>query len=117
MIKLARRRITRKLIESLEPTPQEYTVRDDALPGFGVRVRPSATMSYVLIYRAGKGRGSPVRRYTIGDVRKLAPDQARTEAQRLLGLVAAGRDPVVELSAHPAGATIAELAGRFVAEH
>jgi hypothetical protein len=35
-----------------------------------VRVRPSSAKSYVVIYRAGAGRGAPVRRYTIAAVGK-----------------------------------------------
>ena len=40
----------------------EFTVWDDAVSGFGVRVRPTGAMSYVVVYRAGAGRGAPVRR-------------------------------------------------------
>jgi integrase len=117
MARSDKRRINTTLIESLEGAENEYTVRDDNLPGFGVRVRPTGATSFVFTYRAGKGRGSTVRRYTIGDVRKMAPEQARKEAKRLLGLVASGHDPVAEQAAQPAGIPIAELAARFMAEH
>ena len=63
-------RITKRVIDGLEPQASEFAVWDSKLPGFGVRVRPTGAMSYVVVYRAGSGRGAPVRRYTIASVRK-----------------------------------------------
>jgi integrase len=47
-------------------------------------------------YRAGSGRGAPKKRYTIGAVGKITPEQARTQAQGFVGAVAQGRDPASE---------------------
>jgi site-specific recombinase XerC len=66
------------------------------LPGFGVRVRPSGATSYIVVYRAGSGRGPPVRRFTIASVGKTAPEKARKRAPAILGAVAQGRDPAGE---------------------
>jgi hypothetical protein len=88
--------ITKTLVDSLEPGPAEFTVWDAKLPGFGVRVRPSGAMSFIIVYRAGTGRTAPSRRYTVGTVGKLAPDAARTQAKALLGSVANGADPAAE---------------------
>jgi hypothetical protein len=59
---MAARRITKRIVDSLKPQAKEFAVWDSKLPGFGVRVRPSGAMSYVVVYRAGVGRGAPVRR-------------------------------------------------------
>ena len=84
--------------------------------GFGVRVRPVA-ISYVVVYRAGAGRGAPVRRYTIGAVGKIAPEQARARAKAVLGSVAHGHDPAGQKTTERGVPTIAELADQFMAEH
>ena len=47
---------------------------DDSVSGFGVRVRATGAKSYVVVYRAGAGRGAPVRRYTIAAVGKITPE-------------------------------------------
>ena len=47
------KRITKRLIDSLNPTGREFFVWDSKLPGFGVRVQRSGVMSYVTKYRAG----------------------------------------------------------------
>jgi hypothetical protein len=74
-------RITKRTVDALKPNGSEFTVWDDTVSAFGVRVRPSGAMSYVVVYRAGAGRGAPVRRYTSGAVRKIAPEQARARAK------------------------------------
>jgi integrase len=88
--------ITKTLVDGLNPGPTEYTVWDAKLPGFGVRVRPSGALSFIIVYRAGTGRTAPFRRYTVGTVGKIARDAARTQAKALLGSVANGADPAAE---------------------
>ena len=87
------------------------------MTGFGVRVRPTGAKSYVVVYRAGAGRGAPVRRYTIGAVNKIAPEQARERAKAILGSVAHGHDPANEKAAERETPTVSELAERFMADH
>ncbi len=62
---MGNQRITKRVVDGLEVQATEYSVWDGKLSGFGVRVRPSGAKSYVVVYRAGSGRGAPVRRYTI----------------------------------------------------
>jgi hypothetical protein len=67
---------------------------DDEIKGFGLRIAPGGTKSYVLSYRAGRGRNAPQHRITIGKHGSpWTPDQVRQEARRLLGTIAAGDDP------------------------
>jgi integrase len=93
---MTNRRITKRLVDGLQPKTGEYTVWDDQLLGFGVRVRATGAMSYVVGYRAGSGRLAPKKRLTIGAVGKITPDEARRVAQSHLGAVAHGRDPAEE---------------------
>ncbi|MFZ1064003.1 MAG: Arm DNA-binding domain-containing protein, partial [Pseudolabrys sp.] len=69
---------------------------DTAVVGLGVRRQTTDAIWYLLRYSAG-GRQ---RTYSIG--RHGSPwtvETARTEAKRLLGLVASGRDPLAEREA------------------
>lgn len=110
-------RITKRVVDRLIPRANEFTVWDSKMPGFGVRVRPTGAKSFVVVYRAGSGRGAPVRRYTIASVGRITPEKARRRAQEILGAVAHGLDPAGERAAERGTPTIAELAERFVAEH
>jgi len=110
-------RITKRVIDGLEPQASEFAVWDSKLPGFGVRVRPTGAMSYVVVYRAGSGRGAPARRYTIASVRKATPEAARRRAKALLGAVAHGHDPAAEKATERGTLTVSELADRFMSEH
>ncbi len=110
-------RITKRVVDGLKPKAKEFAVWDSKLPGFGVRVRPTGAMSYVVVYRAGSGRGAPVRRYTIANVGKAAPEAARTRAKVILGAVAHGHDPAGEKATERGTLTISELADRFMSEH
>jgi integrase len=114
---MAGQRITKRVVDSLKIKPSEYAMWDATMPGFGVRVRPTGAMSYIVVYRAGSGRGAPYRRYTIGTIGKITPEKARLRAKGILGAVAHGRDPAGEKTSERGTPTVAELADRFVAEH
>jgi integrase len=114
---MADHRITKRIVDSLKPQAKEFAVWDGKLPGFGVRVRPSGIMSYVVVYRAGVGRGAPVRRFTIGNVGKTTPEAARRRAKAILGAVAHGQDPAGEKATERGTLTVSTLADRFMSEH
>ena len=44
-------KITKRLVDGLTPQAKDYTVWDDELPGFGIRVWPSGKRVYILKYR------------------------------------------------------------------
>jgi integrase len=110
-------RITKRAVDALKSDGSEFTVWDEAVTGFGVRVRPTGAKSYVVVYRAGAGRGAPVRRYTIAAVGKIAPERARARAKAILGSVAHGHDPADQKTTERGVPTVAELADRFMTEH
>lgn len=87
------------------------------MTGFGVRVRRTGTKSYVVVYRAGSGRGAPVRRFTVAAVGKITPERARARAKAILGAVGHGHDPAKEKTAERGTPSVAELADRFMADH
>jgi integrase len=114
---MAGQRITKRFVDSLKIQLREYAVWDGTMPGFGVRVRPTGAMSYVVVYRAGSGRGAPYRRFTIGAIGKITPEKARARAKGILGAVAHGKDPAADKTAERATPTVAELSDRFITEH
>jgi integrase len=114
---MAKARITKRLVDSLKAEGKEDYVFDTDLMGFAVRVRPSGGKSYIVQYKAGSGRGAPTRRVTIGAVGKMAPDEARKQAERILGQVAQGKDPAQEKKDHRDSATVAEVAETYLAQH
>ena len=89
-------RLTKRTVEKLRPSEDEFFVWDDALAGFGIRVFPSGRKSYLVQYRAG-GRS---RRRSIGQHGALSAEDARKEARKLLGDVAKGGNPAEEPGAH-----------------
>ena len=112
------RRITKRTVDAtFQPNGGKFTVWDDTVTGFGVRVRPTGAKSYVVVYRAGAGRSAPVRRYTIAAVGRITPERARTRAKVILGAVAHGHDPANQKTTERGTPTVAELADRFMAEH
>ena len=54
-VALNRLTLTRDAIEALKPGDKPWIAWDDQLTGFGVRVHPSGTKSFIVNYRAGDG--------------------------------------------------------------
>ncbi|MEC5322753.1 tyrosine-type recombinase/integrase [Aurantimonas sp. A3-2-R12] len=74
---------------SLPDGKSEMIVFDDALPGFGVRMRSGGKRVWVAQYRVG----SKQRRVTIGNVEAIGADRARAAAKDILAKVQLGDDP------------------------
>ena len=77
---------------------------------------PGGTKSYILNYRAGRGRNAPQRRIAIGKHGALTPEQARREVRKLLGAIAAGADPASHRKAEARAMTLAALCDLYLAE-
>jgi integrase len=83
-------KITRSTLQALRPEPKPTVHWDKTQTGFGVRVQPSGSMSFVCAYRL-KG-SSTLRFVTLGKVKALAPEQARDRARALIAAARSGRD-------------------------
>ncbi|MBZ9603991.1 site-specific integrase [Phyllobacterium chamaecytisi] len=108
-------KITKRVVDAIEPNGTDYYVFDSELIGFGVRVRKTGGLSYIVRYRAGSGRGAPVRRVTIAPVGKITPDQAREVAKGLLATVVQGEDPAKQKTEKKNALTFQELVDHFLA--
>jgi integrase len=115
-----RGKITKRSVDALKAAADgaETVLWDSELKGFGCRVQRGGAKAYVLHYRAGGGRGAPLRKLTIGrHGSPWTPETARKEAKTLLGMIEEGADPAADKMARREAPTIAELAERFLAEH
>jgi Arm DNA-binding domain/Phage integrase, N-terminal SAM-like domain len=109
------RPITQTTIDELRPRPGvQFVCWDRTLPGFGVRVNPQGTKTYVLKYRLHTGR---VRWKTIGRFGAMPLEKARRQAQTDIGIVASGKDPLVVKDAARDAPTLVTVADRFLEEH
>lgn len=112
---MANGRITKRTVDSLKPGTTEFVHWDGELTGFGVRVRPSGSKSFVAVYRTG-GRNTPVRRVTIGTVGKIETDKAREEARIIIRQAELGFDRAAEKAKARAEMTLAQLCDLYLAE-
>jgi integrase len=86
-------RLTKTTVEQT-PTPEsgQAFYRDDMLKGFALRVTSGGVKSFVIEKRIN----GKVKRKTLGRFGELTVEQARKEAQKFLGQVASGQDPITE---------------------
>ena len=115
-----RGKIIKREVDALRPGANgaEAVLWDSEVKGSGVRVQRGGGKSYILHYRAGRGRGAPLRKLTIGKHGSpWTAETARDEATRLRGLIVGGANPASDKIAQQTAPTIAELARRFLAEH
>ena len=83
-------------LRSLKPEPnRRVEIWDAQLPGFGLRVSPTGTKSFILLYRI---HGRP-RRMTLGRYPQLSLADARVQAREALNIVDSGADPQADLRA------------------
>src|ERR1700730_6259506 len=71
---------------------REMIVFDEALPGFGLRIRSGGKRTWIAQYRLG----SKQRRVTIGTSETIDADEARRRARRVQSKVHLGTDPQLE---------------------
>lgn len=93
---------------------------DTEQSGFVLKASPSGNRTYQFRYRMG-GRGTPLRTYTIARHGDITPEQARRQAQALLGDVRKGIDPAAQKATRAAEArgavTLAAVAADFLDVH
>jgi integrase len=92
---MARAKITKRLIDSLQRQADRYVIYDTEVKGFGVRMTPSGDATYIVEYRPdGGGRNVAKKRMSLGRVGEITPEEARKLALNRLGEVRHGQDPL-----------------------
>ena len=112
-----RGKITKRAVDGIVITggAAEFILWDTEIKGFGVRLRCGGAKTYILHYRAGKGRAAPLRKITIGKHGSpWTPETARTEAKQLMGQVAGGGDPCRDRAAERKAITLSDLCDLYL---
>jgi hypothetical protein len=65
-------KLTKRIVDVIEPQGTESFIWDESIPGFGLRVMPSGRKRFVVQYRAGRRP----RRMSLGPSTVLTCDQA-----------------------------------------
>ncbi len=108
-------KITQRNVDAftLPPGKKELICFDDALPGFGIRLRAGGTKTYIANYKIGAKQ----RRITLGATALLKAEAARATATELLAKVKLGGDPAAAKATARlcAGETFAAVAERYLA--
>jgi Arm DNA-binding domain len=113
---MARQKLTKTFVESIPIADHDVVVWDEALPGFGVRVKRSGVRSYIVQYRSRNTGAS--KRMTIGQHGPLLTfDQAKRQAPAILADAMRGKDPVEERRSGRKAPTVAELAADYLERH
>ena len=105
-------RITKRMLDVLVPSERERVVWDDDIKGFGVRVHPTGRKVYIVKYRH-EGRAVKA---TIGPRGPIPPAAARARAAEIVTLARTGRDLEGKTPRKAGGATMADLARRFLSD-
>lgn len=87
-------KLTKAFVDkALSPTEKDQIFyRDGELKGFALRITFSGTKSFVV----EKNIGNKVRRITLGKYGALTVEQARKQAQKIIGEIATGIDPLAQ---------------------
>lgn len=105
-------KLTKRFVDTVRPTGRDVVLWDDDLERFGLRVKPSGAMTYVVQYRNLAGR---TRKLALGRVGVLTPEEARQRARKALGRVADGEDPSAARGAARGKMTVATLCDEYLA--
>jgi integrase len=104
-------KLTKRFVDSVQPSKLDVVLWDAELPRFGLRVKPSGAMTYIIQYRNSAGR---TRKLALGRVGVLTPDEARQQARKALGRVAAGEDPSGARAAARGALTMVALCDEYL---
>lgn len=107
-------RIAKRVVDAAKPQAERYTVWDSDLKGFGVRVSPKGTKTYMVRYRAGGGRTGTLRQLVIGRHGVITAEEARDEARKVLASATKGADPQADRAKVRADITVSELCNLYL---
>jgi integrase len=117
-----RAKITKSLIDGIEPNGRDTVIWDTEVCGFSLRARAGGAKYYGLKYRDERGKQKWI---TIGrHGSPWTPEQARKKAQELIGQAVSGDDPAAArdtakaiASGHLPGGSFGEAMTTFVERH
>ena len=108
-------KLTKRLVDAIKPDPARdvfaWDAGDGSLKGFGVRMKPSGSASYLIQYRNREGR---TRRLALAKVGTITTEEARAAARKRLAEVAEGDDPSAQRKAARQALSVAELCDMYL---
>ena len=114
-------RLTKNVVAQAEARDREYVLWDSRVAGFGLRVRPTGTRSFIFQYRTRGGREGKSQRLTI---KATNPDVAFERAKALAARHHGGGDPAAEkaeerrqIAEARRALKVGDVLDRFVADH
>lgn len=101
-------KITADSVKKARPSEREFTLWDDELRGFGLRVRPVSDLHpngrkiFVVKYRIGRGRDAAQRKTSLGEPGSpYTAAEARGMARNMIAKARLGEDPTEALKTRP----------------
>jgi integrase len=111
-------KIGKRTVDELRPREKPFIAFDQAVAGFGVRVVPNGTKTFVLEYRPGAGgRAVAKKRLVLGRLGAMTADQARDAALDALARIRLGNDPQAEKARQRTSLTVSALIDDYRAGH
>jgi integrase len=86
-------KLTKRVVDALDPRAAPYEERDTELRNFLVRILPGGSKVFYYTYRLAGGRKGKRHRYKLGTFPNLSCEGARAVAKAVAGDVARGIDP------------------------
>jgi integrase len=110
---MQRKKLTQRVVETARADQVDLFIWDTGVKGFGVRIQPGGTRTFLVQYRVGR----QTRRYKIGLYGSpWTVEMARAKALSVLGKVADGEDPQAEKFAARRAMSVAELCDLYLRE-
>lgn len=110
---MSKPKLTRTMVDGLEPRLKPYVQFCGQLPGFGVAVRPTGSKSFIAQYDFG-GRNGVTRKVTLGRYPTVTVEQARKEAERIIAKAKLGTDVAAERTKKRGELTVSQLCDEYV---
>jgi integrase len=102
-----KKKLSKSVIDGIMPdASKDIFVWDTELRGFGLRIKPSGTRTFIIQYRNKHGK---TRRLKVGQYGRLTPTEARSDAKILLADVERNKDPSSERKTIRKAISIKEL--------
>jgi integrase len=109
-------KLTQRLVDTAQAHVRDVYLWDSDVRGFGLRIKPSGSRSFIVALRVG-GRGGQQRRRTIGKPSILSVDNARQKARLMVAEAKGGKDPVAALIAERQKLRLRELVPLFLSQY
>lgn len=106
--------LTKRSIDSASPKQHEFHLWDTTIRGFGLRVHPSGTKTFILKKRTVAGHQIKL---TIGRFGELTVDQARKRALELAADIVKGQNPADKRRESRRNPRFSDFAAWYIANH